>query len=162
MLGSRARRTDPDGVDVGELGDDEGPGAHVQADQPQRLDGGGDPQVAEEAVAGDQAAVLPAVQHVAQGGLAEQALDPGGAGREPAEQDAEDVGAGGVLLAEPAQGGDVAVGDAGVGVPARPPRVPAPGRLRQVRSAGPWTLGPGRVRPARKKPSSGTWNLRVR
>src|SRR5918993_1899573 len=58
---------DPDGVDVGELGDDEGPGADVQADQPQCLDGGGDPQVAQQAVTGDQAAVLPAVQHVAQG-----------------------------------------------------------------------------------------------
>ena len=113
---------DADGVDVGELGDDEGPGAHVQADQPQRLGGGGDPQVAEQAVAGDQAAVLPAVQHVAQGRLAELALDPGRAGRQPAEQDAEDVGAGRVLLAEPAQGGHVAVGDAGVGVPTRTPR----------------------------------------
>jgi hypothetical protein len=85
---------------------------------------GGGPQVAEEPVASDQAAVLPAVQHVAQGGLADQALDPGGAGRQPAQEDTEDVGAGGVLLAEPAQGGDVAVGDAGVGVPARPPGRP--------------------------------------
>jgi hypothetical protein len=50
---------DADGVDVGELGDDEGPGAHVQADQPQRFDGRGDPLVAEQPVAGDQAAVLP-------------------------------------------------------------------------------------------------------
>jgi hypothetical protein len=33
---------DPDGVDVGQLGDDEGPAAHVQADQPQRLDDEGD------------------------------------------------------------------------------------------------------------------------
>jgi hypothetical protein len=49
---------DADGVDVGELGDDEGPGAYVQADQPQCLDGGGDPQVPEEPVAGDQATVL--------------------------------------------------------------------------------------------------------
>ena len=40
---------DPDGMDVGELGDDEGPGPHVQADQPQRLGGGGDPQVARAA-----------------------------------------------------------------------------------------------------------------
>src|SRR5512132_2514099 len=51
---------DADGMDVGELGDDEGPGAHVQADQPQRLDSGRDPLVAEEAVAVDQTAVLPA------------------------------------------------------------------------------------------------------
>jgi hypothetical protein len=36
---------DADGVDVGELGDDERPGAHVQADQPQGLGGGGDPQM---------------------------------------------------------------------------------------------------------------------
>ena len=70
---------DPDGVDVGELGDDEGPGAHVQADQPQRLGRGRDPQVPEEAVAVDQAAVLPAGQHIAQGRLAELALDARGA-----------------------------------------------------------------------------------
>ena len=71
---------DADGVDVGELGNDEGPGAHVQADQPQGLDGGGDPQVAEEAVADDQAAVLPAVEHVAQGGLPQLAFNAWGAG----------------------------------------------------------------------------------
>ena len=154
---------DADGVDVGELGDDEGPGAHVQADQPQRLGGGGDPQVAEQAVAGDQAAVLPAVQHIAQGRLAELALDPRGAGRQPAEQDPEDVGAGGVLLAEPAQGGHVAVGDAGVGVPARTPR-------RRRRPAAAWWrpgagtvdvgAGPGAASP--KEALLGhRWDLRV-
>ena len=83
--------------------------------------------MAEQAVAGDQAAVLPAVQHVAQRGLADQALDPWGAGRESAQEHAEDVGAGGVLLAEPAQGGHVAVGDAGVGVPTGTPRAPGAG-----------------------------------
>jgi hypothetical protein len=67
-------------MDVGELGDDEGPGADVQADQPQRLDGGGDPQEAQEAVAGDQAAVLPAVEDLPQGLVAELAGDAGRAG----------------------------------------------------------------------------------
>jgi hypothetical protein len=62
-------------VDVGELGDDEGPAAHIQADQPQGLDGRGDPQVAQEAVTLDQAAGLPTVEDLSQGLLTELALD---------------------------------------------------------------------------------------
>jgi hypothetical protein len=85
---------------------------------------GATPQVAQQAVAFDQAAVLPAVQHVAQGRLCQLALDAWGAGRQPTQEDAEDVGAGGVLLAQPAQGGHVAVGDAGVGVPTGTPQGP--------------------------------------
>jgi hypothetical protein len=69
-----------DSVDVGELRDDERPGAHVQADQAQRLGGRGGPHVAEQAVALDQPAVLPAVKDIAQGRLAQQALDAGAAG----------------------------------------------------------------------------------
>jgi hypothetical protein len=75
---------DADRLDVRELRNDEGPGAHVQADQPQRLDRGGDPQVPEEAVALDQAAVLPTVKDLTKGLLAELAGDSRGAGREPA------------------------------------------------------------------------------
>jgi hypothetical protein len=96
----------------------------------------------EQAVAGDQAAVLPAVEDLPQGFLAKLALDPWGAGRQAPEQNPEDVGAGGVLLAEPAQGGDVAVGDAGVGIPPGPPRAAA------TRSAA-WG-----------RPGAGTVNLR--
>jgi hypothetical protein len=66
---------DPDGVDVGELGDDEGPAAYVQADQPHRLGGWGDPQVAQQPVTRDQATVLPAVKDLPQGLLAELAGD---------------------------------------------------------------------------------------
>jgi hypothetical protein len=79
--------------------------------------------VPEEAVAGDQVTVLPAVEDLPQGLVPELAGDAGRTGRQPAEQDPEDVGAGGVLLAEPAQGGHVAVGDTGVGIPARTPRL---------------------------------------
>jgi len=68
---------DADGMHVGELGDDEGPGPHLQADQPQRLGRGRDPQVAQEAVAVHQAAVLPAGQNVPQGRLAELAFNTG-------------------------------------------------------------------------------------
>ena len=115
----------------------------------------------EEPVADDQAAILPAVQHIAEGRLTKLALDARGAGRQPAEQDPEDVGAGGVLLAEPAQGGDVAVGDAGVGVPARPPRHPG-ARSTSARS-GPWAMdlraGPCTASP--KETLFGHVNLRV-
>jgi hypothetical protein len=68
-----------DGVDMGELGDHERPRADVQADQAQRFPGRRGPDVAEQPVAGDQAAVLPAVQDVTQGGLCEHALDAGAA-----------------------------------------------------------------------------------
>jgi hypothetical protein len=51
---------DANGVEMGELGDDEGPAAYLQADQPQRLDGGRDPLESEQPVTSDQAAVLPA------------------------------------------------------------------------------------------------------
>src|SRR4029450_6271111 len=92
--------------------------------------------MSEEAVALNQAAVLPPVEHVAQGGLAELAGDTWRTRRQAAQQDPEDVGASGVLLAEPAQGGDVAVGDAGVGVP---PRTPG----RQATAS--WLAARGRV-----------------
>ena len=116
---------DADGVDVGELRDHEGPGAHVQADQPQRLGRGRGPQVAQQPIAGDQTAVLPAVEHVAQGRLAKLAGDPGRTGRQPTQEHVQDVGAGCVLLTQPAQSRDVAGGDAGVGVPTRTPRAAA-------------------------------------
>src|SRR5512132_2146409 len=134
---------DADGLDVRELRNDEGPGADVQADQPQRLDRGRDPQVAQEPVALDQAAVLPAVQHVAQGRLGQLAFDAWRAGREPAEEDAEDVGAGGVLLAEPAQGDDVAVGDAGIGIPAGSPGAAAAWPAAARRRSHPGTVEVG-------------------
>jgi len=110
-----------DGVDVGELGDHERPGAHVQADQPQRLGRRRDPQMAEQPVPGDQAALLPAGKDLPQGLVAELAGDLRGAGRQATEQHPQHIGAGGVLLAEPVQRGHVARGDASVGVPTRTP-----------------------------------------
>jgi hypothetical protein len=112
----------PHGVDVGELRNHERPGADVQADQAQRLAGGSDPQVAKQPVTLDQAALVPAGHDLAQGLLAELAGDLGRAGRQAAKQHPQDVGAGGVLLAQPDQRGHIALGDAGVGVPTGTPR----------------------------------------
>src|SRR5215207_4337309 len=131
----------PDGVDVGELGDDEGPAAHVQADQPQSLHGGRDPLVAEQPVSSDQAAVLPTAQDLAQGLLAQLPRDLWRAGRKPAEQHPEHVGAGRVLLAQPAQGGHIPLGDAGVNVPTRTPGASILG------PAAPWWSVVGAVDP---------------
>jgi hypothetical protein len=149
---------DADGVDVGELRDHEGPGAHVQADQPQRLGRGRGPQVAQQPIAGDQTAVLPAVEHVAQGRLAKLAGDPGRTGRQPTQEHVQDVGAGCVLLTQPAQSRDVAGGDAGVGVPTRTPRAAA--WWRPSVGAVDIGAGPGAASPKEALFGHG-WDLRI-
>ena len=127
MLGSRASRTTPTAWTWASWGMTKDQAAHVQADQPQRLGGGGDPLESEQPVSSDQAAVLPTAQDLAQGLLAQLPRDLRGAGRQPAEQHPEHVGAGRVLLAQPAQGGHIPLGDAGVNVPTRTPGAAVPG-----------------------------------
>jgi hypothetical protein len=107
--------------------------------------------VPKEAVTLDETAVLPASYYVAQGRLGQLALDAWGAWRQPAQKDAEDVGAGRVLLAQPAQGGHVSGGDAQRRCPngdAATTRRSA-GLLPDGPVRGPWTFGPGHARPAR-------------
>jgi hypothetical protein len=88
--------------------------------------------VAEQPVPSDQAPVFPAAQDLAQGLLAQLSRDLWDPGRQSAEQDAEDIGPGGVLLAEPGQGGRIPLGDPDVNVPTRTPGVGAarPGAVR--------------------------------
>jgi len=99
---------------MGELGDDEGPAANVEANQPQRLRRGGDPLESKQPVSSDQAAFLPTRQDLAQSLLAQLPRDLRRAGRQPTEQDAKNVRTGGVLLTQPAQGSRIPLGDAGV------------------------------------------------
>ena len=85
--GARRRR-----VDVGQLGDDEGPDRHVQADQPQGLGEGATHSWPSRGGHRDQATVLPAVKDLPQRLLptAQQLV----ASRvEPTQQDPQDVGA---------------------------------------------------------------------
>ena len=109
---------DADGVDVGELGNDEGPGPHVQADQSQRPGRGGDPG-GPGAGRGRSGRGPPSGQGSDAGSPRPTPGDARRAGdSRPATQH---VGAGGVLLAQRAQRNDVTGGDASVGVPARTP-----------------------------------------
>ena len=139
MLGSRARRTTPTAWTWASWGMTKDQARTSRPTSRTALAVGATHWIAEQPVSSDQAAVLPTAQDLAQGLLAQLPRDLRRAGRQPAEQHPEHVGAGGVLLAQPAQGGHISLGDAGVNVPTRTPGAAVPGsgaaRWRSVAGA---------------------------
>src|SRR5829696_2456444 len=145
-----------DGVDVGELGDDEGPGAHVQADQPQGLSGGGDPQVAQQAVAGDQprSSQRSTTSRRVVSPIKPSTLGEPGDSRPRRTRRTSERAA----YCWPSQrraATSRSVMPASVSHRGRRDEPPAGLPAPDGPVLGPWTCGPGRMRPARKKPSSG-------